>query len=957
MPFVLEHPAVVTVALMGLMALVYFIKRLSGSREKSEKEAIPGLDALLVAGRYDEAARLAVQHEKLDDAIELYLRAQSPGRAAQVAARKGDNRLAGELYERAGDRERAAACYERAGMTAKARELDPSKSARDSADQGPGLVAERRSVPSARESDGANTESPIARFERLRREASPRDTGRMELQQAAVSAAESALASGELRRAADIYRDAGLFEEAVHLLVNVLGQPGDAAPLLAARGHRDRAAELYELAGQKTKAAETWAEVARASAKPEQYINRIAALDPSLAVQTLSRIIGKASPNRDTAELHYGYGEALEAVGERAKALEVFAALMKVMGPWRDLSAKVKSLGGGWRHDQSTLPEVQAPSPEPATRAASKLSPRPAAVHAVKTAAGTYGDTELVTDDIKAIAAEAARAAVDRLRRSSLPPPAGADGAVVTARLRGQAVVIPPTRVVAVTLAEPLMATPAIGLEVVPVAIELLHDAAVKAARESAGVDTLLGWVGAAPCALNNIEVYYRLGLAHLAAGSWAEAQKCFEAVEEASPGYRDAAQRAGEISKWRSALGARVTVRGGGEVNPGAPPRYRIKGELGRGGMAVVYRAEDQVLGRDVALKFLAESALGHSELREMFQREARAVAQLNHPNIVTIHDVGELDGRAFIAMEFIEGETLDAMLARTGKLPVVEALRVAMQALAALEAAHSRQIIHRDVKPSNLMRANSGLVKLMDFGLARSIAQGAKSSVVAGTPAYMPPEQFVGDHVDHRADLFALGASLYELITGELPFESMARVARPPSMKKYLAAVPSVVDDVVLMALDPLPEKRFASAAAMAAPLRRVLAAVDQLTGAVPELVRSSPPAAVVSSSSPPSRDTVDDSVSLASAVDSAAHSPEAETHETHEETVSQSEVSARAGSEEPTPARSGESAPSPPRADVSGADGFVDFNAPKRPSIAPVDPRDLMDDDDDDELELKV
>ncbi|MEZ4411285.1 MAG: hypothetical protein R3A52_33105, partial [Polyangiales bacterium] len=320
MEALLDHPAALVGLLAVVIALLVALKRVREAQDARAKEAFPGLDKLLTEGRYDEAARLALQHERPDDAIELYLRAQSPGRAAQVAARKGDHRLAGELYERAGDRERAAASYERAGMTAKARELNPA-GAGSSPPVAPGSNRPApRAISGAPPQPLAPVESPEARFQRLLAAKPADDAGRVELQQSALAAAESALASGELRRAADIYREAGLFDEAVHLLVNVLGQPGEAAPLLAARGHHDRAAELYELAGQKERAAATWAEVARTSGHVERYIDRIERLDRGLAAKVVGESLGAAAPRRENAELHYRYGQRLEALGERVKA-------------------------------------------------------------------------------------------------------------------------------------------------------------------------------------------------------------------------------------------------------------------------------------------------------------------------------------------------------------------------------------------------------------------------------------------------------------------------------------------------------------------------------------------------------------------------------------------------------------------------------------------------------------
>ena len=344
--------------------------------------------------------------------------------------------------------------------------------------------------------------------------------------------------------------------------------------------------------------------------------------------------------------------------------------------------------------------------------------------------------------------------------------------------------------------------------------LSLLHDGEVRAAREGPSLEALRRYAGDGPCSLKNIEVYYKMGLVCLAHGDWGAALGHFQAVEEASPGYRDAAGRASAIRQWQESMSGKSSVASG-VLQGGAQSasRYALHGELGRGGMAVVYRATDTVLGRDVALKFIADEALGRREFREMFLREARSVAQLNHPNIVTIYDVGSLEGRTFIAMELVEGQTLEHHVVEQKKLSVVEALRATLQVLQALEYAHGRQIIHRDIKPSNMMRTASGGVKLMDFGLAKSVDHATKASVIAGTPAYMPPEQFAGQNVDHRADLYAVGVSLFEMLTGELPFPSPLRTGEAPSVRALVPQVPALVDDVLRRVLDIDPARRFQS------------------------------------------------------------------------------------------------------------------------------------------------
>jgi len=201
---------------------------------------------------------------------------------------------------------------------------------------------------------------------------------------------------------------------------------------------------------------------------------------------------------------------------------------------------------------------------------------------------------------------------------------------------------------------------------------------------------------------------------------------------------------------------------------------RYEITGELGRGAMGVVYKALDPTIGRTVALKTmrLDVHGLDAQEMVRRFQNEARAAGVLNHPNIVTIYDAGEEDGIFYIAMEFIEGTTLHELLAEKRVLPTDEVVQIARQICRGLDYAHSNGIVHRDVKPANIMLMPNGTVKIMDFGIAKSGGQVTNTGQVLGTPNYMAPEQVKGRPLDGRSDLFSLGVILYEMLTGEKPF-----------------------------------------------------------------------------------------------------------------------------------------------------------------------------------------
>jgi tetratricopeptide (TPR) repeat protein len=270
----------------------------------------------------------------------------------------------------------------------------------------------------------------------------------------------------------------------------------------------------------------------------------------------------------------------------------------------------------------------------------------------------------------------------------------------------------------------------------------------------------------------------------------------------------------------------------------------YRIAERLGSGGMGEVYRAEDLRLGRDVALKFLPSALKSDPESRGRLLNEARAASLLRSPNIAVTHDIGEHAGADFIVMEYVDGELLSSRVAK-GSLPVRDAVEVGIQVADALEEAHARGIVHRDIKSANLMRTGRGLVKVLDFGLAKFLEpvpanetlQLTSAGLIVGTVSYMSPEQARGGSVDHRTDLFSLGIVLFELLTGRLPFEGSTPMeiislilhepAPPPS--QFAPGVPASLDAVVLRALEKDVDRRYQSARELREDLRKVSSELD--------------------------------------------------------------------------------------------------------------------------------
>jgi len=270
---------------------------------------------------------------------------------------------------------------------------------------------------------------------------------------------------------------------------------------------------------------------------------------------------------------------------------------------------------------------------------------------------------------------------------------------------------------------------------------------------------------------------------------------------------------------------------------------RYTVVRKLGAGGMANVYLAEDQELGRRVAIKILNERHANDEQFVERFRREAKNAAALSHPNIVSIYDRGEAEGTYYIAMEFIDGRTLKELVVSRGPAPLTVAVEYARQVLSALRFAHRHGIVHRDIKPHNVMVDAEGRVKVTDFGIARAgTSQMTEAGSIVGTAQYLSPEQARGTNVDQRSDLYSLGIVLYELLTGTVPFNGdtpveiamkhLSTVAEPPSAKR--PDVPRDLDLIVMRALAKDPEDRYQSAEEMDADLERFLrgAAVSPVT-----------------------------------------------------------------------------------------------------------------------------
>jgi serine/threonine protein kinase len=261
---------------------------------------------------------------------------------------------------------------------------------------------------------------------------------------------------------------------------------------------------------------------------------------------------------------------------------------------------------------------------------------------------------------------------------------------------------------------------------------------------------------------------------------------------------------------------------------------KYRIERELGRGAMGVVYQAFDPVVERHVAIKTMRFDHSGSTELLELLKREAKSVGRFEHPNIITLYDAGEVEGLFYMVMQLVQGETLRDRMARQRWYKLPQIVDIFRQVLAGLNYAHERGVVHRDIKPANIMINSEGFIKVADFGIAKVIGPGTSSSgLVIGTPSYMSPEQILSRSVDARSDIFSVGCTLYEVLTGEKAYPGDTATAvmykivhqapvRPATLRPGLDAR---LEEVVLKALANDPDDRFQTCSEMAQALEKCL------------------------------------------------------------------------------------------------------------------------------------
>jgi tetratricopeptide (TPR) repeat protein len=712
---------------------------------------------------------------------------------ARRLARRGHYLEAGHLYEQLGDWEAAADAYERGRAYLEA-----------------GRIWEHQNQPAkaARQYEQGNESfragEMYARAGNHLRAATLYQKGGHD-----VKAAESAERAGDLERAATLYVKVDAFDRAGDLRFQ-MREYGPAAELLeralgrqrrvssesepaavATRALARRCAEAFVKAGQPAKAGAILKDHGMEVEAAEQYC-QAGEWETGLGLLVRHQRFDQAARlcrelGRE-AELHIVQGERYLAEGREADAAPEFEAgglWWRAGEMYQRVREHAKAAEMYARHgDEERAAEMYAAAGQPRSAAVSleRLGKRPEAAQYYQQA-GDHREAARVLQEIGDFFGAA---------RELLAAGVGEDAMALLQQVEPES-----ERYLEATV--------------------LLGDLFLERSLDGPAREKYERAVALRPSGPESVYPAYQLARIQERQGNLQEALRLYEKVVAEQFDYRDVQERVSEL--W-DRLAATTQIVGVREVTPqNVPSRYRILREVGRGGMGIVYQAEDLVLQRPVAYKVLPDAVREDPRALEDFLREARIAASLHHPNIVTIYDAGQAADAVYIAMEYVEGRSLQDVLDELQILPLSRALDIFRQACRSLIHAHRQRIVHRDVKPANIMVTRDGAVKLMDFGLAAVVSHAsAKVTSVRGTPFYMAPEQITGEAISALSDQYALGCTLYHMVAGRPPFVEGDVLyhhihTEPASPRQWNPKIPVWLDAIILRTMVKLPAKRFPS------------------------------------------------------------------------------------------------------------------------------------------------
>lgn len=720
-------------------------------------------------GAWGAAGDLLFQHEKYNDAAEVFMQGEEWLRAGEAYEKSGATPKAATMFRRAGAPVMAAEAFARRGLF--------SQAAKEF--QAAGLQ-ERAAENFLRALDYRSAAEIYVKLERFN------DAGDGYSRAGDKSRAAACwrkhfeiqydLVRGDLSRLPEVREMAAKAAD----LLDESGSGPEAAQLLHKAGFLKRSAELYTRLGMIHEAASVYLEAKKPMHASKLY-ESVGDHEKALQYRAEARLL-----KNDTA----GAAEDFAAAGEYVKAAEIYA-----QGNDLDSAAMMYEKAGEHR----TAAELF--KTEGNLQAAASAYER-AADYAQ--AADLYGEIGDHTSEIRV-----AKAGNDWFRV----------GEVLLRYERNEDALAAFQRVDSM---DPRFEAAAI----------LQADILRKLGRLDVALNKYREIVSDQRPTQANVDIFYKMAGTAMEANSLSEALGLYEKIIGVNYYYKDANKLAAELrSKLGSVAGTAAPGRPG-TIATGAAvqadiglsrntekKRYNVEEEVARGGMGIVYRARDLVLDRIVAYKILSANLKENDVAVKYFLREARAAAQMSHQNIVTVYDAGEQDGEYYMAMEFVEGQTLKALINRQGAFPEKLVRYIMIQVCKGLAYAHDRGLVHRDVKPGNIMLTKDRQLKIMDFGLAKFVEEvNVNHTRAIGTPYYMSPEQIVGRELDGRSDIYSLGVSIFECATGQVPFSkgdlSYHHLhTAPPSPMDLNPRLSQDLVNIILKCMEKEPAKRYAS------------------------------------------------------------------------------------------------------------------------------------------------